>query len=152
MPVIIALSQGPWVKRCLIVSLSFPHHSSCLMKNIFLFWTPGSPVHPLFTLSSLPAFTLDIFRSEQKLVAMATIINTSGILIGQHTCAHRQTWIHICIHNNQTNKQTTYISKKHKCALFRCAVFTAAVCVREITGWGQLVEKNWSTENFGPLW
>lgn len=28
-----------------------PRHSSCLMKNIFLFWPLSSPVHPLLTLS-----------------------------------------------------------------------------------------------------
>lgn len=46
-----------------------------------------SPPPLLLSLSPLPALTLDISLSEQKLVAMATIINTSGMVIW---CAHAQ--------------------------------------------------------------
>lgn len=53
------------------------------------------------------------------------------------TDTHADPHLHMSTHK-QTNKETTYICKKHQYALFCCATFTAAVCVREIMGRGLL--------------
>ena len=68
-------------------------------------FTSPPPLH-----SPLPALTLDIFRSEQKLVAMATIINTSGIVIWQ-AHAHTGTLTHLPMYTY--NRHPKYVHERH---------------------------------------
>lgn len=112
-----------------------------------IYFCSGHQVHQSTpsSLHSLPlSLTLDIFRSEHRLVAMATIINTSGIVIW-HAHAHRaergHTWTHVrtCVHTH--NKQHTYVKSinMHRCAAtFSASWLQSGACVGEITGWGLL--------------
>lgn len=61
------------------LSLQLPHEK--YISVLATKFTSLPPLHP----PAVPALTINIFHSEWKQVAMATIINTSGIARQKHT-------------------------------------------------------------------